>query len=215
MLDISESVIRISIMAVPFLMAVTCHEVAHGLASYYFGDPTAKYAGRLTLNPIKHLDPMGTMVFALTAFTGGFVIGWAKPVPINPRYYRNPRTATIVVAAAGAATNFALAALCLVGYRFLATAPPDPGSTMAFFYEPMYLIFQFGVVINVILGVFNLLPIPPLDGSKILAELLPHDLAYKYLSIERYGFLILIVLVMSGGLRFVFEPVWAVLQMIL
>ena len=215
MFDISESVIRISIMAVPFMLAVTCHEVAHGLTSYWFGDPTAKMAGRLTLNPIKHLDPMGTLVFLLTAFTGGFIIGWAKPVPINPRYYKNPRKGIIVVSAAGAATNFILAALFLGGYRLLGTHPPLADSILAYAFKPAFLICQFAVVINVILGVFNLLPIPPLDGSKILAELLPPNLAYKYLSIERYGFIFLIVLIMTGALRFIFEPVWRLLMAIL
>lgn len=215
MFDISESVIRISIMAVPFLLAVTVHEVAHGLTSYWFGDPTAKLMGRLTLNPIKHLDPMGTMVFLITALTGGFIIGWAKPVPVDPRYYKkNIRLAIIVVSAAGAVVNFAMAGLFLVAYKFMQANPPLAGE-VPFFFEPVYLICQFGVVINVILGVFNLLPIPPLDGSKILAELLPPDLAFKYLQLERYGFIILIVLVMTGGLRFVFGPIWQLLMAIL
>lgn len=215
MFDISESVIRISIYAVPFLLAVTCHEVAHGLTSYWFGDPTAKMAGRLTLNPIKHLDPMGTLVFLLTSLTGGFIIGWAKPVPINPRYYKNVRKGIIVVSAAGAVTNFILAALFLGAHRWVAANPPLADSLFAAAYEPVYLITQFGVVINIILGVFNLLPVPPLDGSKILAELLPHNLAWQYLRLERYGFIILIVLIMTGALRFVFTPVWQLLRAIL
>lgn len=215
MFDISESVIRITIMAVPFLLAVTCHEVAHGLVSYWFGDPTAKMAGRLTLNPVKHLDPMGTLVFIMTATMGGFIIGWAKPVPIDPRYYKNPRQGIIAVSAAGAATNFVLAALFLAAFRFVAANPPAAEGLLASAYEPVYLITQFGVVINVVLGVFNLLPIPPLDGSKILAELLPRQWAYQYLRLERYGFIILIVLIATGGLRFVFAPVWRLLMNIL
>lgn len=215
MFDISASIIRISTMAVPFMLAVTCHEVAHGLVSYWFGDPTAKMMGRLTLNPIKHLDPMGSLVFILTAMTGGFIIGWAKPVPINPRYYKNARLGIIVVSAAGALVNFMLAGLFLAAYKFMQANPPLVQSQMAYFFEPLFIVCQYGVVINVILGVFNLLPIPPLDGSKILAELLPADLAFKYLQIERYGFIILIVLVMSGGLRFVFNPIWRLLMAIL
>jgi len=215
MFDISESIIRISIMAVPFLLAVTVHEVAHGLTSYWFGDPTAKIMGRLTLNPIKHLDPMGTLVFLITALTGGFIIGWAKPVPVNPRYYKNNiRLAIIVVSAAGAVVNFLMAGLFLAAYKFMQAHPPL-ASEVPFFFEPLYLICQFGVVINVIIGVFNLLPIPPLDGSKILAELLPPDLAFKYLQLERYGFILLLVLVMTGALRFVFNPIWQLLMAIL
>ncbi|WP_461210351.1 site-2 protease family protein [Desulfocurvus sp. DL9XJH121] len=213
--DISTSVIRITIMAVPFLLAVTCHEVAHGLTSYWFGDPTAKMSGRLTLNPIKHLDPMGTLVFLITAFTGGFIIGWAKPVPIDPRYYKNTRLGVIVVSAAGAAVNFLLAALFWLGYQYIVVQPVAPGGMEAYFLEPAYLICRFGVVINVVLGVFNLLPVPPLDGSRILAELLPPNMARAYMSVERYGFIILIVLIMTGALRFVFAPVWQILAAIL
>lgn len=215
MFDLSSAVVRIAIMAVPFLLAVTCHELAHGLAAYWFGDPTAKNAGRLTFNPIRHLDPMGTFVFLLTSLTSGFIIGWAKPVPINPRYFKDVRKGIIVVSAAGAAMNFLLAGLMYAAFVLMLSYPPMRGGVGEFFFVPMVNIFRYGVLINVILGVFNLLPIPPLDGSKILAEILPHNLAYKYLQLERYGFIILIVLVMSGALRFVFAPVLSVLAPLL
>jgi len=215
MFEFAESIQRIAIMAVPFLLAVTCHEVAHGLAAWWYGDPTAKLAGRLTLNPLPHLDPMGTMVFILTAMTGGFIIGWAKPVPVNPRHFRNVRQGLIVVSAAGAAANVVLAVLFLGAFSLLRANVPAPGSLLAPYFEPMYLIAQFGVVINVILAVFNLLPIPPLDGSKILAELLPHNWAWRYMQLERYGMIIVVLLVVSGALRFVFRPIWALLNHIL
>jgi len=215
MIDFTHSVLRISIMAVPFMLAVICHEVAHGLAALWYGDPTAKLAGRLTLNPLKHLDPMGSLVFLITALTGGFIIGWAKPVPINPRYFRKQREGMIVVSAAGAAANVVLVALFYMAFSFLRSHVPAPESLWAQTYEPLYLITQFGVVINVILAAFNLLPVPPLDGSKILAVLLPRNLAYKYLSIERYGLIIIVLLVATGALRFVFEPIWYIIERIL
>ncbi|NJB67736.1 Zn-dependent protease [Desulfobaculum xiamenense] len=206
---------RIAILAVPFLLAVTCHEVAHGLAAYWYGDPTAKFAGRLTFNPIRHMDPMGTLVFLLTALTSGFIIGWAKPVPINPRNFRDIRKGIIVVSAAGAAMNFLLAVALYAVFALMLAFPPAPGGMGEFFFVPLVNIVRYGVLINVILGVFNLLPIPPLDGSKILAELLPPRLAYKYMQLERYGFIILLVLVMTGMLRFVFAPVLSVLAPLL
>lgn len=215
MFEFAESIQRIAIMAVPFLLAVTCHEVAHGLAAWWYGDPTAKLAGRLTLNPLPHLDPMGTLVFIITAMTGGFIIGWAKPVPVNPRHFRNVRQGLIVVSAAGAAANVLLAVAFLAALSLLRANIPAPGSPLAPYFEPMYLIAQFGVIINVVLAVFNLLPIPPLDGSKILAELLPHNWAWRYMQLERYGMIIIVLLVVSGALRFVFQPIWALLNHIL
>ncbi|MFK4766012.1 site-2 protease family protein [Desulfobaculum sp. SPO524] len=215
MFDISHAIVRIAIMAVPFLLAVTLHEVAHGAAAYWYGDPTARNAGRLTLNPIRHLDPIGTLVFVLTAMTSGFIIGWAKPVPINPRYFRNVRQGIIVTSAAGAAANFVLAGLMYAGFALMLNYPPAASEMASFFYPPLVNILRFGVLINVILGVFNLLPIPPLDGSKILAELLPHNVAYKYMQLERYGFIILLLLIMSGGLRLVFAPVLSLIAPLL
>ncbi|MCK9239116.1 site-2 protease family protein [Desulfocurvus sp.] len=215
MFEFAEQIQRIAVMAVPFLLAVTCHELAHGLAALWYGDPTAKQAGRLTLNPLPHLDPMGTLVFVITAMTGGFIIGWAKPVPVNPRHFRNVRQGLIVVSAAGAAANALLAVLFLAAFSLLRNNIPAPGSFLEPYFDPLYLIAQFGVVINVVLAVFNLLPIPPLDGSKILAELLPPAWAWKYMQLERYGLIIIVLLVVTGALRFVFQPVWALLNHIL
>lgn len=215
MFDVSEAVVRIAIMAVPFLLAVTCHELAHGLAAYWFGDPTARNAGRLTLNPLPHMDPLGTIVFLITSLTGGFVIGWAKPVPTNPRYFRNIKKGILVVSAAGALMNFLLAGLMFAGFQLMLNNLPAPGSSAEFFFVPVLNILRYGVWINVILGFFNLLPIPPLDGSKILAELLPPKLAFKYLQLERYGFIIIVVLMMTGAFRLIFSPVFSVLAPLL
>ncbi len=200
---------RIAVFAIPFLLGIICHEVAHGWVAYKLGDPTAKAAGRLTLNPIPHMDPMGTMVFIVTSLLpAGVVFGWAKPVPVDPRYLKDPRRDMMAVSAAGPVTNFLLAALFYLAYRLMDGASPGgPGSFTSFFGAPLYNIAVAGVFVNAILGVLNLIPIPPLDGSKIVAGLLPRRLAMRYLSIERYGILILFALIFLGGLDYIFAPV--------
>ncbi len=188
---------QLAIYAVPLFLGIICHEVAHGYVSWLLGDPTAKNAGRLTLNPIKHLDLVGTLVFLVTR-----MIGWAKPVPINPAYYQNPRKGIMLVSLAGPAMNYLLAALFYLLYRGLAaiimTTSPQIANYVIF---PVINIAAAGTMINIVLGTFNLLPIPPLDGSKVLAATLPPGMAASYMRIERYGFIILIVLIMTGILR--------------
>ena len=200
---------RIAVFAVPFLLGVICHEVAHGLMALKLGDPTAKTAGRLTLNPLPHLDPMGTMVFIVTSLMPmGVVFGWAKPVPVDPRYFKDPRRGMMAVSAAGPATNFLLAAMFFAAFRLLgADGLRGAGAFTSFFGAPLVNIAVAGVFVNVILGVLNLIPIPPLDGSKIVAGVLPRRLAMRYLSLERYGLLILFALIFFGGLDYVFAPV--------
>jgi Zn-dependent protease len=204
--DLYDSILRIAIFAVPLLLGVVCHEVAHGYAAYVYGDSTAKDSGRLTLNPIPHLDATGTLVFVLTSFFGNFVIGWAKPVPVNPARFRNIRQGIVVVSAAGAMANFTLAALFYLGFS-LVTSGNANSAFMNYLQAPLVNIFAAGVLVNCILGVFNLLPIPPLDGSKILAAVLPRHLARQFMRIEQYGFFILLILLFTGALRFVFTPV--------
>jgi Zn-dependent protease len=202
MFDISTILREISILAVPFLMAITFHEFAHGYVAYLLGDPTAKNEGRLTLNPIKHLDPMGTLVLVLTR-----MIGWAKPVPVDPRYFRDPRKGMIYVSLAGASANFLLAALFALVFRGLVMTMSGGLSPTAYqIVIPLALMCQAGVMLNLYLGAFNLLPIPPLDGSKVLAGLLPPHLAASYMQIERYGMLIIILLIFLGAFRYVLEP---------
>ena len=194
MFDIASIIKEIAIFAVPLFLGITCHEVAHGYVAYLLGDPTAKNAGRLTLNPIKHLDPMGTLVFILTRR-----IGWAKPVPVDPRYFKNPRKDMVLVSVAGPITNFVLAAMFYGLYTaLLATGTSFSPSVQQTVLIPLVNIFAAGTLVNIVLGVFNLIPLPPLDGSKILAGFLPPKLAWQYLQIERYGFIILILLVMTG-----------------
>lgn len=197
---------RFAVAAVPALLGIILHEVAHGWMAERRGDPTARFLGRLTLNPLPHIDPMGLLVFALTSLSGSFVFGWAKPVPVNPRYFRNPVKDMMLVALAGPATNFLLAIIFGVLLRaLLAFFPPVEWSenpTWLF----VLLMFQSGVVINFGLCWLNMLPIPPLDGSKVLAYALPTDMAWRYMDAGRYGFVILLVLLFTGALGYVLGP---------
>jgi Zn-dependent protease len=193
------------------LMALTLHEYAHGYVAYRLGDPTAKQEGRLTFNPLKHLDPIGTLVFLFVSF------GWAKPVPVNPAYFHNPRQGMLWVALAGPMTNFALAFISAILYRLLFMVAPAlsglPG--FSFFFAPISQMVQFSIIINLVLCVLNLLPIPPLDGSRIVSGLLPENLARTYDSFERYGFIILLVLLMTGGLGAIITPLMGIAAMFL
>ena len=173
------------IMAPGLLIALVCHEVAHGFVAYLLGDPTAKSQGRLTLNPLKHLDPVGTLAFFFVQF------GWARPVPVDTRYFKNPRKGMMLTAMAGPGTNFLLATLFALGFHAMIAFGLDGKS-------PFYAVLYYGVFVNLILGAFNLLPIPPLDGSNVIAYFLPPRAAYKYMSLSRYGFIILIGIILLG-----------------
>lgn len=191
--------ITISILALPVLLAVTMHEVAHGWVADKLGDDTARQAGRLTLNPIKHLDIVGTLVFFITR-----MVGWAKPVPVNPMNFRRPRQDMMWVAAAGPAANLCLAVLFALLFRLLAAMV---NLVPLFFLQPFILIAQAGVIINVGLAVFNALPIPPLDGSSIAAGLLPLDMALRYERLKPYGFIILLILIFTGVVDKIVFPI--------
>lgn len=175
-------------IALAFVVGITLHEFAHGWAANRLGDPTARYAGRLTLNPIAHIDPIGTvLVPALLVVTGSrFVFGWAKPVPINPNNFRDRRRGMIVVSLAGPAGNLMVASAAAVLFRFLGA----DASSAAFILKPM-------VYINVFLAFFNLIPVPPLDGSKVLAGLLPGRQEWL-IYLEQYGMIILLLLIFTG-----------------
>lgn len=195
--SISESIMNLTVAFIPVLLGIILHEVAHGWAALKCGDPTARMLGRLTLNPVPHIDPMGTGMFIFTAMFTPFVFGWAKPVPINPRYFRNLRRDLLIVTAAGPLTNFALAMAFAVCLRLLLMLPAEVLAANAagrFFFQ----MFQVGIIANFSLAWINLMPIPPLDGGHILECLLPRKLAWQFQRIERYGFLILFVLLASG-----------------
>lgn len=204
--DFHNAVRLVAISLVPALLGIILHEIAHGWVARRCGDRTAEAMGRLTLNPIPHIDPMGLAVFGLTSLTGSFVFGWAKPVPVDPRNFRHPRRDMMLVALAGPITNFLLAAL--FGLALLATLyflPYGHWKSQAW-YSFTLSSLQAGVIINFGLGWLNLLPIPPLDGSKILAYFLPANLAWRYMKIDRYGFLILLLLLATGILGMVLGP---------
>lgn len=200
---------KIAVYALPVIFAITVHEAAHGFAARYFGDMTADRAGRITLNPLKHIDPVGTILLpALTLLVGGILFGWAKPVPVDFSRLRHPKRDMLWVAAAGPASNFVMALFWALMIKLSVTSP-------SVYSEPMALMGQAGVMINVVLMVLNLLPLPPLDGGRIAVSLLPNQLAYKYAQVERYGFIILIVLLATGILGRVMAPfIDAMIQLI-
>jgi Zn-dependent protease len=195
--------LKVSIMLVPALMAITCHEVSHGYIADKFGDNTARSMGRLTLNPIKHMDIFGTiMVFVVG-------IGWAKPVPVNFNNLRHPKRDMIWVAAAGPITNFALATLSALAMRLLVyfgAGIPD-ASPLARIVDPITLMLAFSVYINLLLAIFNLIPVPPLDGGRVAVGLLPYRLSMALASVERFGMIIIIALVFfTNAFSYVISP---------
>jgi Zn-dependent protease len=191
---------KIVIYALPVIFAITVHEAAHGYVARYFGDMTAHQEGRITLNPLKHIDPFGTIILpALTIMLGGILFGWAKPVPVNFSRLRNPKKDILWVAAAGPASNLIMAIIWAFVMKFSVSAP----EAIAI---PLLLMAKAGVMINIVLMVLNLLPLPPLDGGRIAVSLLPNNLARSFAQLERYGFVILIVLLFTGILGKIMDP---------
>jgi len=184
------------------LFAITIHEAAHGWAAYKMGDPTAHALGRITLNPIAHIDPIGTILLpVILVIMGAPPFGWAKPVPVNPFNLRNPRRDNLLISAAGPLSNFSVALIAFILLQMLKLANPDSlllrGGTPSLG-NGLFLILYYTILINVILAVFNLIPIPPLDGSGVLMGLISEEAAEKFEQIRPYGFIILILLIMTG-----------------
>lgn len=202
-MEIFNPLQQIIIYAIPILFAITVHEVAHGWVANLLGDPTAKMLGRLTLNPIKHIDPIGTIVVpALLYFLGGFIFGWAKPVPITWRNLKHPKRDTALVAVAGPLANLMMVliwALLIKGGALLKDSSPT-------FALVTLAMGEVGVRINLILMVLNLIPIPPLDGSRVLSSFLPGPASYQFNRLEPYGFFILLILLATNILTYILVP---------
>ena len=202
-MDFANIIQTIAIYALPVLFAITVHEAAHGYAARHFGDPTAWQLGRISLNPLRHIDPIGTIVIpiAILLFSGGsFLFGYAKPVPVDFGRLRNPKQDMFWVAAAGPGANLFMA-LCWAFLLKMAWLMPSSEFTL-----PLSEMSKIGIMVNCVLMVLNLLPLPPLDGGRIAVSLLPHNLAWKFAQLERWGFPILLLLLFTGILGAVMNP---------
>ena len=201
----TNKIIEILVYVLPIIFAITLHEAAHGYVAKHFGDSTAYMLGRVTLNPIKHIDPIGTiLVPLLTKVFGGFFFGWAKPVPVNFENLRSPRWHGVLVAFAGPFSNMVQVFIWAIIARVL-LATVDPSGLVGPFWIS---IAEAGIQVNIMFALLNLLPILPLDGGRIVAGLLPPKLSYVYSRTERYGLIILLVLVISPVLTWILGPLY-------
>lgn len=191
------------VFVIPVIFAVTVHEVAHGWVASQFGDQTARSMGRLTLNPIKHIDPVGTIVVpAIMYFASGFIFGWAKPVPINWRNLGHPRRDMAIVAIAGPAANLLMLLFWAVSAKVIILLGDDSNHLT----QLLFIMCNIGIMINIVLMILNLFPLLPLDGGRVLTAMLPRNLAISFSRLEPYGLIILVVLLLSGILWKVLLP---------
>ena len=203
-MDIAGFIQILSLYALPAILAITLHEAAHGYAAKRLGDLTAYQEGRISLNPLKHIDPIGTLVVPavlLIASGGKLAFGWAKPVPVNFSRLRNPKRDMFWVAAAGPSVNLLMAIGWAIVFKIVVTSPVN------YFTDPALAMAQGGIVINLVLMVLNLLPIPPLDGGRIAVSLLPNSMAYSLARLEPYGLLIIMLLMVTDILGSIMYPI--------
>ncbi|HMJ09535.1 MAG TPA: site-2 protease family protein [Pyrinomonadaceae bacterium] len=223
--DLANFISQLVIYMVVLLLAISAHEAGHAWMSYKFGDDTAFMLGRVTLNPLKHTDPIGTLLIPILGFAfgamGGAVgriplIGWGIPTPVNPRKWRNYKTANVMVSIAGIGANLILALIGFVIFKGLleggAITAENVGSGLM---RPVVILLQYMIMLNISLAIFNLLPFPPLDGSKVLSTFLPESFQPFFQLLEQYGFLILLLLIYWGLLGYVIQPVYVLIEYLL
>jgi Zn-dependent protease len=209
-MNLTQLIETISLAALPVLFAITLHEAAHGYVARHFGDMTAYQQGRISLNPIRHIDPLGTILLPLlTLWMGGIMFGWAKPVPVNFGALRHPKKDMLWVALAGPASNIVMALGWALFAKIALTFPDN------YYSQPLLQMSLIGIKINVVLAALNLLPLPPLDGGRIAISLLPHRQAFQLAKIEPYGMFILIILAFTSILWIVLKPLMSVLYFII
>ena len=202
-MDPTNILITVLVYAIPVIFAITLHEAAHGYVAKHFGDSTAYMLGRVTLNPAKHIDPIGTVVLPLvTVALSGFMFGWAKPVPVNFNNLRTPRWHSVWVAAAGPGVNVVQALVWALVARLLAESVSPTGLAGGFWLA----VAEKGVIVNVVFAILNLFPLLPLDGGRIMASLLPPRISYSYSRLEPYGMVILIILMVTGVFSRLLSP---------
>jgi Zn-dependent protease len=220
-LDFTSTARQLIIAAIPILIAITFHEVAHGFVANRLGDPTAKMMGRLTLNPIAHIDPIGTVIVPIMLFifsNGAFIFGTAKPVPVNFHNLRHPRRDSALVSAAGPVTNviiaFASILLFVLIRKILPQSPSSPFISQKVM-TPLSIMLQYSISFNIFIAAFNLLPVPPLDGGRIVTSLLPAKHSYQFSKLEPYGILIVLGLWFTGLAHYIIVPIQTFIKLII
>lgn len=219
-MDFTSTVQKLIIAAIPILVAITFHEVAHGFVANKLGDPTAKMMGRLTLNPIAHIDPIGTIIVPVMLFilsNGAFIFGTAKPVPVNFYNLKRPRRDSALVSVAGPATNIMIAFISILLYILIQVIfPPSSSSTFnQKIMTPLVMMIQYSISFNIFIAAFNLFPVPPLDGGRIATSLLPTKYAYHFSKLEPYGILIVLGLWFTGIAHYIIVPIQAFIEIII
>ena len=224
-INIAVLVSHLVMFLVVLLMAVSIHEAGHAWMSWKFGDDTAFMLGRVTLNPVAHTDPIGTLLIPILAFTFGVVggalgsiplIGWGKPTPVNPRNWTNYKLANVMVSIAGIGANLILAMIGFIIYKtLLETGTINAGNVSSGIVQPLTIFLNYLIMLNVSLAVFNLLPFPPLDGSKVLSTFLPDSFQPIFEMLEQFGFMILLLLVYMGVIGFIIRPFYTLVRYLL